>query len=123
MSGVLRAVIAVLNLSCAASQGIAVTLTVPPGLAAWNFLARSGSFSPSAPMAHTVRVPVAAPDAMLLVVPPLVDCPLLRPHAGSAAAVGATRAAERKVLRRIRISLSLAVEGSAGRRGQGRGVE
>ena len=73
MSGVLPAVIAVVNLSCAASHGIAVTLTFTPGLAASNSLARSGSFSPSAPIAQTVRVPVAGPAATLLAVAVLVD--------------------------------------------------
>ena len=62
-SGVLFAVIAVVNLSCAASHGMAVTCTLTPGLAASNSLVSSGSFSPSAPMAHTVMVPVAAPEA------------------------------------------------------------
>jgi len=58
-SGVLLAVMAVVNLSCAASQGIPVTCTVTPGFAVSNSLARAGSFSPSAPMAHTVIVPLA----------------------------------------------------------------
>ena len=60
-SGVLPAVMAVVNLSCAASHGIAVTLTLTPGLALSKSLASSGSLSPSAPIAQTVMVPVALP--------------------------------------------------------------
>ena len=60
-SGVLPAVMAVVNLSCAASHGIAVTFTLAPGLALSNCLASVGSLSPSAPIAHTVMVPLALP--------------------------------------------------------------
>ena len=65
-SGVLFAVIAVVNLSCAASHGIAVTFTLTPGLAASNSLASLGRFSPSAPMAQTVMLPLAAPELTAL---------------------------------------------------------
>src|SRR5688500_10609762 len=88
-SGVLLAVIEVVNLSCAASQGMAVTLILEPGLAAPNSFARVGRFSPSAPIAQTEIVPVAAPDLTAAPVSPPVLSALSRPHADrvSAAAV------------------------------------
>ena len=75
-SGVLPAVIAVVNLSCAASHGIAVTFTFTPGLAASNSLASAGRFSPSAPIAQTVMVPVALPALTSLPVSAAVLVPL-----------------------------------------------
>src|SRR5687767_10365997 len=62
-SGVVLPAIAVWYLLCAASHGIAVTLTFTPGFAASNCLSRPGSACPSAPCAHNVIVPVAGPLA------------------------------------------------------------
>ena len=105
-SGVLLAVIAVVNLSCAASQGMAVTSTLAPGLAASNSFASAGRFSPSAPMAQTVMVPVAAPLA-----PPrrshrraLGGIP--RPQADMVSAAAATPATVMVEVRLIGLSLS-----------------
>src|SRR3954454_20873833 len=82
-SGVLPAAIAVMNLSCAESQGIAVTCTFTPGFAASKSLARAGSFSPSAPIAQIVRDPVALPAEMLSALPEAAEeVPLSRPQAG-----------------------------------------
>ena len=61
-SGVCPPAMAVWYLLCAASQGMAVTSTVTPGLAASNSLSNAGRFSPSAPCAHIVSVPVAGPS-------------------------------------------------------------
>src|SRR6478672_600963 len=61
-SGVLPAVMAVVNLSCAASHGIAVMFTLAPGLALSNCLASVGSLSPSAWSVEAVA-PVLRPQA------------------------------------------------------------
>src|SRR6476469_10455005 len=50
-SGVLPAVMAVVDLSCAASHGMAVTLTLTPGLAASKSVVSLDRLSPSAPIA------------------------------------------------------------------------
>lgn len=62
-SGVLLALIALVNLSCAESHGMAVTVILVPGLSASNFLASWPSSSPLVPIAQTVRLPVAFPAA------------------------------------------------------------
>src|SRR5665647_1234401 len=83
-SGVLPAVMAVANLSWAASQGTAVTSTLTPGLAASKSLVSLGRLSPSAPMAQTEMVPVALPELTVAAVPVAV-APVFadRPQAAS----------------------------------------
>ena len=88
---------------CAASHGMAVTSTLTPGFAASNSLTSSGSFSPSAPCAHTVMVPVAGPCAM-----PAADSgvaadsfSLLRPQALSATTAASRPAVTMAFLRNI----------------------
>ena len=61
-SGVSLAAIALAILSCAASNGMTVTLTLAFGFSASKPLAISPSFSPSAPSAQMVIEPVALPD-------------------------------------------------------------
>src|SRR6476661_4087603 len=117
-SGVLPAVMAVVNLSCAASHGIAVTLTLAPGLAASKSLARAGSFSPSAPMAQTVIVPVALPELMSLPVSAAALPPLSRPHAVSVRAAAVMVATAIAEVRLIGVSLFHRGEGD-GREGSG----
>src|SRR5437879_3186335 len=85
MSGVCLPATAVISLSCATLQGIAVILTVMSGLSFWNCCRMSllPRLSPSSPIAQTVSVPgpelwfvlMVAPDPD--VVPPelLVDPP------------------------------------------------
>src|SRR6476661_5284468 len=80
-SGVLPAVMAVVNLSCAASHGIAVMFTLAPGLALSNCLASVGSLSPSAPIAHTVMVPLALPLLTSLAWSVEAGASVLRPQA------------------------------------------
>ena len=63
-SGVLPLAIAPAILLCAASHGIAVTLTVASGLASSKSAANSWSTSPSVPMAQTSMLPVALPSAI-----------------------------------------------------------
>src|SRR4051794_14391809 len=118
-SGVLLAVIAVVNLSWAASQGIAVTCTLTPGLADSNSLTSSGRFWPSAPMAQTLMVPVAAPELTAL---PVWAAPLpasWRPQADTVRANRATLATVVAVVRLIGLSLSGWGMGG-GLRGEGR---
>src|SRR6478609_5954439 len=102
-SGVLFAVTAVMNLSCAAFHGIAVTLTVSPGLAVSKSLISSGSLSPSAPMAHMVRLPLAAP--VLTAAPVWAAAPplsALRPQAVMVRAAAVMQATVIAVVRLIR---------------------
>ena len=56
-SGVSPPATEVRSLSWATSHAIGVTLTVTPGFCAMKSLARTSSFSPSAPIAQTVTVP------------------------------------------------------------------
>src|SRR5579864_2297123 len=58
ISGVCLPATAVISLSCATFQGMAVTLTLMLGLACWNCWITSllPSLSPSSPIAHTVSV-------------------------------------------------------------------
>ena len=117
-SGVLLAVIAVVNLSCAASHGIAVTCTLTPGFAASNSLVSLGRFSPSAPMAHMVMVPLAAPELTAL---PVSAVPLpasSRPQADTVRAKAVTPARVMAELRLIGLSLSGWVQGIGGECGQ-----
>src|SRR3954447_1644238 len=105
-SGVLLAVMAVVNLSWAASQGMAVTWTLTPGLAASNSLTRSGSFSPSAPMAQTLIVPVAAPELTALPVAAAPPPASSRPQADTVRARAVTPARVMAEVRLIGLSLS-----------------
>src|SRR4051812_43797228 len=98
---------AVVNLSCAPAQGTAVTLTVVPGLAVSNCFARAGSFSPSAPIAQTVTVPLAGPaptDAAEVPEPALPLVP--RPHAVAVSAAAAQQAMVTAMVRLIDVSPS-----------------
>src|SRR6476661_9034024 len=121
-SGVLPAVMAVVNLSCAASHGIAVTLTLAPGLAASKSLARAGSFSPSAPMAHTVMVPVALPALMSLAVAVSAAAPLSRPQAVSVRAAAARVATATTGVRLIGFLSFVGCGGRESRVGYGAGA-
>src|SRR6478672_2022529 len=107
-SGVLPAVIAVVNLSCAASHGIAVTWTLTPGLAASKSFVSLGRLSPSAPMAQTVMVPVALPVLTAAPVWPALVPPLsaLRPQAVTVRAAAVMHATVMAVVRLIGVSLS-----------------
>src|SRR4051812_46070060 len=69
-SGALPPATLVRILSCAASTGTAVTLTLVPGLAASNSLVILPSNSPSLPQAQTLMVPVALPDEIGLSLDP-----------------------------------------------------
>src|SRR5215218_572585 len=118
-SGVLPAVIAVVNLSWAASHGIAVTWILTPGLAASKSFVSLGRFSPSAPMAQTVMVPVALPvlTAAPVCPAPLPPLPLsaLRPQAVTVRAAAVMHATVMAVVRLIGVSLSrLFSDGSVG---------
>ena len=95
---------AVWYLLCAASHGMAVTSTLTPGFAASNSLTSSGSFSPSAPCAHTVMVPVAGPCAMPsrgLWRRGRIPLSLLRPQALSATTAASRPAVTMAFLRNI----------------------
>ncbi|MCY1234244.1 hypothetical protein D9M72_468200 [compost metagenome] len=63
-SGVVPPAMAVWYLLSAASQGMAVTLTLTPGFSASKSLRSAGRASPSLPWAHRVMVPDAWPEAM-----------------------------------------------------------
>src|SRR6476661_9841928 len=106
-SGVLPAVMAVVNLSCAASQGMAVTSTLTPGLAVSKSLVSLDRLSPSAPMAQTVIVPVALP--LLTAAPVWPAAPPLsapRPQALTVRAAAVMHATVMAVVRLIGVSLS-----------------
>ena len=68
-SGVLPLAMAAEILSCAASHGTAVTLTVASGLADSKSLTKSWSFSPSVPIAQTLMVPLALESSMAVPAP------------------------------------------------------
>ena len=63
-SGVCLPAIAVVSFDVAWSQATGVTLTVTPGLSFMNASARTVSFTPSLPIAHTVRVPPTEPAGL-----------------------------------------------------------
>ena len=105
-SGVLFAVMAVVNLSCAASHGMAVTCTLTPGFAASNSLASVGRFWPSAPMAQTVIVPLAAPELTALPVAAAPPPASSRPQADTVRAKAVTPARVMAEVRLIGLSLS-----------------
>jgi hypothetical protein len=110
-SGVLPAVMAVVNLSCAASHGMAVTLTLTPGLADSKSFVSLGRLSPSAPIAQTVISPVALPVSTAAPVwpaaPPLSSEP--RPQAVTVRAAAVMHATVMAVVRLIGLSLSSGV--------------
>src|SRR5690349_15463819 len=118
-SGVLPAVMAVVNLSCAASHGIAVTFTLAPGLALSNSLASVGSLSPSAPIAQTVMVPLALPLLTSLAWSFEAAAPVLRPQADRARAAVASVAT---VIAGLRLIVVLLLVGNRACGGQGRRV-
>ena len=62
-SGTFPDAIAVWNFCSAESQGMAVTSTVTSGFSFSNAARKSGSNSPSVPMAHILMVPVAGPSS------------------------------------------------------------
>jgi hypothetical protein len=63
-SGVSPEAMALAILSCAASHGIAVTLTSVSGFSSVKAAEKSPRISPSVPMAHTSMVPLASPSEM-----------------------------------------------------------
>ena len=81
-SGVCWPAMAVAILSWAASNGNDVTVTLASGLSLVKSSASWVSFSPSAPMAHTVISPVALPAAISLPAgwPPEPESPSSRPQ-------------------------------------------
>src|ERR1700712_4228663 len=110
ISGVVPPAMAVWYLLCAASQGIAVTLTVTPGFAASNCLAKAGRPSPSSAWAQMFSVPVAGPVAMVLAAlaadSPVLLAVSLRPQAVStSAAANSTAAAGLALIRNIDVPL------------------
>src|SRR3954467_9412770 len=116
-SGVLSAVMAVVNLSWAESHGIAVMLTLAPGLALSNCLASAGSFSPSAPIAHTVIVPVALPLLTSLAGVLEAAAPVSRPQADRARAAVASVATVIAGLRLIVVLLLVGTRACGDRTG------
>src|SRR3954451_22681861 len=116
-SGVLSAVMAVVNLSWAESHGIAVMLTLAPGLALSNFLASAGSFSPSAPIAHTVIVPLALPPLTSLAWSPEAAAPVSRPQADRASAAVVSVATVIAELRLIVVLLLVGIQACGNRTG------
>src|SRR6478672_6106946 len=107
-SGVLPEAIEAVNLSCAASHGMAVTWTLTPGLAASKSFVSLGRLSPSAPIAQTVIVPVALPLLTAAPVWPALVPPLsaLRPQAVTVRAAAVMHATVMAVVRLIGVSLS-----------------
>src|SRR6476620_9550982 len=121
-SGVLPAVMAVVNLSCAASHGMAVTWILTPGLAASKSLVSLDRLSPSAPMAQTVIVPLALPVLTAAPVCPAAVPPLsaLRPQAVTVRAAAVMHATVMAGVRRSGGSLAGVVsDGGVGVWGRG----
>src|SRR6476661_3766741 len=120
-SGVLPAVMAVVNLSCAASHGMAVTWTLTPGLAASKSVVSLDRLSPSAPIAQTVIVPLALPVLTAAPVWPaaLPPASALRPQAVMVRAAAVMHATVMAVVRLIGLSLSRVSEGCVGLGGGG----